>query len=90
MQACMIRKMEVDGGNTLLTLPTDTLGLGAIWLLCSSAGDLASQRSGSRVWSIHFAGVHHSRCSLGLGLVDSGGLLLRAVSGLQEPVASFS
>lgn len=27
MQACMIRKMEVDGGNTLLTLPTDTLAL---------------------------------------------------------------
>ena len=37
MQACMIRKREVDGANTLLTLPTGKLGLGAIWLLCSSA-----------------------------------------------------
>lgn len=86
----MIRKMEVDGGNTLLTLPTDTLGLGALWLLRTSAAALASQGSGSRVWSVHFAGVHHSRCSLVLGLVDSGGLLLRAASGLQEPVASCS
>lgn len=45
MQACMIGKMEADGGNTLLTLPTDTLGLGALWLLCSSAGAPASQES---------------------------------------------
>lgn len=77
MQACMIGKMEVDGGNTLLTLPTDTLGLGALWLLLQQCWGSSFTGVGSRVWSAPI-GRHHKDV-LVLGLVDSGGLLLRAV-----------
>lgn len=68
MQACMIGKMEVDGGNTLLTLPTDTLGPWSPLATLQQCWGSASQESEAEYGSVHLAGVHHSRCSLVLGL----------------------